>query len=80
LRLGARDRWQNDQAGVNIDAAGELSEIIGVFGDDDAVCLNSAREDDVIGIAQPAAIARMDRIVQTVLVEMLAERRRNARR
>ncbi|MCS3695068.1 hypothetical protein ABIF07_000266 [Bradyrhizobium elkanii] len=63
---------------MNIDAGGELSEIIGVFGDDDAVFLNSAREDDVIGIAQPTAIARMDRIVQAVLVEMLAERGRNA--
>ena len=63
---------------MKVDGAGELSEVIGVFGHDDPVLLDGAGEDDVIGIAQPATVPRMDRVVQTLLIEMLAQRRRNA--
>lgn len=77
LRFGAGDRRQDDQAGMKLDAGSQLPEIVGVLGDDNPVFLDGMGKDDVIGISQPAAITRMDRVVMT-LIEMLAQRRRNA--
>ncbi|WP_147306524.1 hypothetical protein [Methylovirgula sp. 4M-Z18] len=74
----ARDRWQDDQAGMKIDGAGELPEIIGVLRHDNPIFVDGASEDDVIGIAQPTAIPRVDHVVQALLVKMLAQRGRNA--
>jgi len=58
---------------MNIDVTGEFPEIVGILCDNDSIFLDGAREDDVIRIAQPIAVARVNRVVESVLVEMLTE-------
>lgn len=49
LCLSARDRGQDDEPRVKIDAGGELSEVIGIFRDDDPVIRDGTRENHMIG-------------------------------
>ena len=78
LRLQACDGRQNDQPGMQIDALGELAEIVRIFSHDNAIFRDSASEDDVVGLAEQTAISRMYRVVQARLVEMTTELGRNA--
>ena len=50
------------------------SEILGILGHNHPIFRDGAREDDVVGIAQSAAIPGMDRVMQA-LIEMPAQRR-----
>jgi hypothetical protein len=78
LRHVPRHGRQDDQSGMNVDIAGEPPEIICVLRDNDAVFSDGSLAHDVVGIAQSIAITWMDRIVQTVLVEMPTEWGRDA--
>ena len=48
---------------MEVDAAGELMEILGILGDDDPIFRDGPGEHDVVGIAQPVAITQVDRIM-----------------
>ena len=41
---------------MEVDPTGELSEILGILGHNHPILRDGAREDDVVGIAQSAAI------------------------
>src|SRR5271165_919276 len=55
---------------MNLDARGELAEILRVLGYDNSIFRDRPREDDVIGVPQPASITRVDRIVQAACIEV----------
>ncbi len=63
---------------MQVDARRQATEILGILGVDDAVFLDGARKDHMAGLTEPAAVARMDRMMQTRLVKMAAQRRRDA--
>ena len=63
---------------MKFDAPGELAEILCVLGYDNSILRDCPREDDVIGVPQPASIPRVDRIVQAACIKEAAEGRRNA--
>ena len=63
---------------MEFDAPSKLAKIISVLGDKNPVLCDGSVKHDTIGRAQSRPIARMDRIVQSVPVEMMAERWGNA--
>lgn len=78
LGLQPRHRGQDDQTGVQVDARREMAEIFCIFGDDDAVLLDGACKDNVVRLAQTAAVARMDRVMHAALIEVAGKRGRDA--
>jgi hypothetical protein len=63
---------------AEVDARSEFPEVIRVLSHNDPVFCDGAREHKVIGLTEPAAIARMNRVVEAGLVKMAAERGRDA--
>jgi len=63
---------------MKFDARGELAEILRVLGYNNSIFRDRPREDDMIGVPQPASITRVDRIVQAACIKVAAEGRRDA--
>ena len=63
---------------MKIDARRELPEIVRILGHDNPVFGDGARKDDTIGLAQPTAVARVNRVMKAGLIEMAAKRGRDA--
>ena len=59
-RFGTCRRGEDDDAVVHLHAAGQLSEIIGILGDNDTVFSIRAGKDGMLGIAEATSITRMD--------------------
>jgi hypothetical protein len=63
---------------VKIDGRSELPKIVRILGHDNPIFGDGARKDDTIWLAQPTAVARVNRVMKAQLVEMATKRGRGA--
>ena len=61
---------------MKIDGRSELPKIVRILGHDNPIFGDGARKDDTIWLAQPTAVARVNRVMKAQLVEMATKRRR----
>jgi hypothetical protein len=63
---------------VKIDGGSEPPKIVRILRHDNPIFGDGARKDDTIWLAQPTAVARVNRVMKAQLVEMAAKRGRDA--
>ena len=63
---------------MKIDARRELPEIVRILSHDNPIFGEGARENEPIGLAQPTAVARVNRVMRARLIQMAAKRGRDA--
>ena len=63
---------------MKIDGGSEPPKIVRILRHDNPIFGDGARKDDTIWLAQPTAVARVNRVMKAQLVEMAAKRGRDA--
>jgi hypothetical protein len=63
---------------VKIDGGSEPPKIVRILRYDNPIFGDGARKDDTIWLAQPTAVARVNRVMKAQLVEIAAKRGRGA--
>lgn len=55
---------------MKIDGGSELPKIVRILGHDNPIFGDGARKDDTIWLAQPTAVARVNRVMKARLIQM----------
>jgi len=74
----AIDRRQDDEAGVQLDAADQPAEVAGVFRDDDAILGDAQGQNKMVRFAAASDMQRVNRVMKSRLVEAQGQLRRQA--